>query len=149
MEFTQLMEIIGAITLSLGGGAAIVFVLSKWLGNIWAGRIIENEKASLAREHELLIRRRDVYSSLAVAMRIFIDSGRKPSSEQEIEFLKAYDLAALWASEGVINQMAKFLDSVINKSPSKEDFINCITEMRKDCGFPKTQYQHRIVNFDG
>lgn len=149
MTFIGLMEIIGAIALSLGGGAAVVFALSKWLGNIWAGRILENEKANLAREHELLIRRRDVYSNLAVAMRIFIDTGTKANEKQQNEFLKAYDLAALWASENVINQMAKFLDSVINKKPSKEDFVACISEMRKDCGFPSTKYQHRIVNFDG
>jgi len=149
MEFIKIMEIVGAIALSLGGGVAVVFALSKWLGNIWAGRILENEKANLAREHELLIRRRDVYSSLAVAMRVFIDSGTKANAKQKSEFLKAYDLAALWASENVINQMAKFLDSVISGTPSKEDFVGCISEMRKDCGFPSTKYEHRIVNFDG
>ena len=147
MEFSELMEVVGAITLSLGGGAAIVFMLSKWLGNVWAGRILENEKANLAREHELLIRRRDVYSNLAVAMRIFINIETEADAQQQSEFLKAYDLAALWASEDVINQMAKFLDSVINKSQSKEDFVKCISEMRKDCGFPSTKYQHRLVSF--
>jgi hypothetical protein len=147
MEFSELMEVVGAIALSLGGGAAIVFALSKWLGNIWAGRILENEKASLAREHELLIRRRDVYSSLAVAMRIFIDTETKANAEQKSEFLKAYDLAALWANEDVVEQMAKFLDSVIKSKPSEEDFVGCISEMRKDCGFPKTKYKHRIVDF--
>ncbi|EKO3709036.1 hypothetical protein LO977_003342, partial [Vibrio metschnikovii] len=110
---------------------------------------LENEKANLAREHELLIRRRDVYSNLAVAMRVFIETGTKPDAKQQSEFLKAYDLAALWASEDVINQMAKFLDSVINENPSREDFIGCISEMRRDCGFPSTEYKHRIVNFDG
>jgi hypothetical protein len=148
MQVPELMEIVGAITLSLGGGAVIVFALSKCLGNIWAGRILENEKSNLAREHELLVRRRDVYSNLAVTMRVFIDNGSNANAVQKSEFLKAYDLAALWASEGVINQMAKFLDSVVEKKPSKEDFVGCISEMRKDCGFPSTKYQHRIVNFD-
>jgi hypothetical protein len=149
MEFKVIMEIVGAIGLSLGGGAAIVFSLSKWLGNIWAGRIIENEKATLAREYELLVRRRDVYSNLAVTMRVFIstDPATPATSNQKNEFLKAYDLAALWASEDVINQMAKFIDSLIEKNASKEDFIKCISEMRKDCGFPQTKYQHRIVDF--
>jgi hypothetical protein len=148
MEFESLLEIVGAIGISIGGGTVIVFALSKWLGNIWAGRILENEKASLSREYELLVRRRDVYSNLSVAMRVFIDSGKKATAEQQSEFLKAYDLAALWANENVITQMALFLDLVIERNPSNECFVCCITEMRKDCGFPETSYKHRIVTFD-
>ncbi|MGB3725406.1 MAG: hypothetical protein WA981_06535 [Glaciecola sp.] len=149
MEFERFLEIVGAVGISIGGGTVVVFALSKWLGNVWAGRIIENEKASLSREHELLVRRRDVYSNLAVTMRIFINDGKEPTSVQRSDFLNAYDLAALWANEDVITQMALFLDSVIDGNPSKEDFVGCITEMRKDCGFPDTIYEHRIVKFDG
>ncbi len=45
MELQKLFSIISAILASLGGGALIVFALSKWLGGIWAERIINNEKA--------------------------------------------------------------------------------------------------------
>ena len=141
------MEIVGAIGLSLGGGAVLVFALSKWLGDLWAKRILENERANLTREYELLVRRRDIYTNLMIAMRVFVNSGTSASTQEKADFLKTYDLAALWASEDVVIQMSKFMDSLIKDSPSKEEFLACITEMRKDCGFPNTKYEHQIVHF--
>lgn len=37
---------------SLGGVAVIVFALSRWLGQVWANRIVEAEKAAHARDLE-------------------------------------------------------------------------------------------------
>ncbi|EHG1305008.1 hypothetical protein ABVY47_004543 [Vibrio parahaemolyticus] len=147
MDFKVILEIVGAIGLSLGGGAVLVFALSKWLGDLWAKRILENERANLTREYELLVRRRDVYTNLMVAMRVFVNSGTPASPQEKADFLKAYDLAALWASEDVVIQMSQFMDSLIKGTPSKDEFLACITEMRKDCGFPNTKYEHKVVYF--
>jgi hypothetical protein len=156
MSFNDLLSISGAILLSLGGGATIVFALSKWLGNLWAGKILENEKSMLAREQELLVRRRNVYSKLAQSMRVFVGADISASPLQKEAFLSAYDEAALWASEAVVSEMSKFLDMLIQfnaKPPTvsqpalKAEYVHCITVMRRDCGFPRSDYQHRVVTF--
>lgn len=40
----EILKLVGAVLFSLGGGGAIVFALSSWLGKVWASRILENEK---------------------------------------------------------------------------------------------------------
>lgn len=40
----EAFEIAQAVLLALGGGGAIVLVLSSWIGKIWAERILANEK---------------------------------------------------------------------------------------------------------
>ena len=156
MYMSNLLSLVGAIFLSLGGGAAIVFALSKWLGGVWAGRILENERAVLTREHELLIRRRNVYTKLALSMRVFLNSGVPATPEPQSAFLAAYDEAALWASEEVIAELATFLDmqvqnkrtpGSVSQDAQRAEFVHCITVMRRDCGFPQSQYQHRVVTF--
>jgi len=153
MSLTELFSISGAILIRFLGGATIVFAISKWLGGVWAGRILESEKAALVREQELLIRRINGYSKLALAMRVFLSSLTPATYAQKDAFLGAYDEAALWASEDVIAQVSKFLDILIesggnaSQEAMKEAYIRCITVMRRDCGFPKSEYSHRVVTF--
>lgn len=52
MEIKEVFEIAGAVLASLGGGSAIVFGLSSWLGKVWANRILENEKAEHSKDLE-------------------------------------------------------------------------------------------------
>ncbi|EPC3543473.1 hypothetical protein ACRZCT_003096 [Aeromonas hydrophila] len=54
MELKELLEIAGVILGSLGGGAAIIFGFSSWLGKVWANRLMEKEKAEHTRELESL-----------------------------------------------------------------------------------------------
>lgn len=156
MAFSELLSISGAVLLSLGGGAAIVFALARWLGGVWAGRILENERATLTREQELLVRRRNVYTKLALTMRIFLGAPTKATPKQQDAFLAAYDEAALWASESVIAEIATFLDMQIQHAAApgsvsqpalRAEFVHCITVMRRDCGFPLSAYRHRVVTF--
>lgn len=39
---------------ALGGGAAIIFALSSWLGKVWANRLMEAHKARHARDLKAL-----------------------------------------------------------------------------------------------
>lgn len=153
---TDALDLVGSILLALGGGSAIVFALSKHLANLWAQRTIENERASHAREQELLIRRRNVYAKLAQTLRIFLKSSDPAVSETKQAFLAAYDEAALWASEEVVEAVAALLDlnvrhctdpTSIDQETYQAAFVRCITEMRRDSGFPRTAYQHRPVAF--
>jgi hypothetical protein len=71
-------------------------------------------------------------------------------------FLEAYDEAALWASEDLICEVAKFLDmqvaitanpGAVSQDALKAKYAHCITVMRKDSGFSETEYQPRVVAF--
>jgi hypothetical protein len=52
VDLTEVSKIAGAVLLSLGGGSAIVFACSSWLGKVWAARILENDRLAHARELE-------------------------------------------------------------------------------------------------
>jgi hypothetical protein len=58
----EIFKILGAVLFSLGGGGAIVFGLSNWLGRVWANRILEEQK----KEHQLEIE--NYKSQLTIAM---------------------------------------------------------------------------------
>jgi len=47
----EIWEIAQAIILSIGGGGLIIFLLSSYMGKIWATRILEKEK----RDHKMEI----------------------------------------------------------------------------------------------
>lgn len=48
----EFFEMSASLLVSFGGGAVIVFGLSKWLGEIWGKRILENEKNQHKKEIE-------------------------------------------------------------------------------------------------
>jgi len=50
MTFEETIKVATTILLSLGGGGAIVFALSSWLGKIWAERMMAQERAKFERE---------------------------------------------------------------------------------------------------
>jgi len=54
MEFKEILELSGVILGSLGGGAAIIFGFSSWLGKVWANRLMAKEKTEHAQELESL-----------------------------------------------------------------------------------------------
>lgn len=156
MNISDLLSITGSVLLALGGGAAVVFALAKWLGGVWAARILENERLAGVREQELLIRRRNVYAKLSLTLRVFLKSERPSSPGDKKNFLEAYDEAALWASDDVMNAIGRFLDlnrmitaspRSVSKNALPEAYVYCITAMRKDCGFPDTEFSYRVVSF--
>lgn len=58
-----------AILTSLGGGAAIVFAFSSWLGKVWAARILDKERhdlEKLRKEHEIRFSRLHVERADAI-----------------------------------------------------------------------------------
>lgn len=46
MDLSNVWQVALAVITSLGGGAAIVFLLSDWLGKVWANRIMAKETAA-------------------------------------------------------------------------------------------------------
>lgn len=54
MQLSDVLAISGTILASIGGGTAIVFSFSSWLGKVWANRLMENEKNEHSRQLESL-----------------------------------------------------------------------------------------------
>jgi hypothetical protein len=50
MTFEDIIKIAATALLSLGGGGAIIFAFSSWLGKVWAERIMAQERAKFERE---------------------------------------------------------------------------------------------------
>jgi hypothetical protein len=156
MQLIDILYAAGAVIISLGGGAFIVGLLGKWLGELWAKRILDQERENAYRDRELLIRRRDVYRKLSTSMRIFVDTKTNATEPMKKAFLEAYDEAALWASENAISVVGTFLDMIVSNTANpgsisqqalKAAYAHCITVMRKDSGFSETTYHHRVVSF--
>ncbi len=112
MNFSDLLEICGAILLSLGGGAVIVFALSKWLGGVWAARILLNEDAHKQQVFEALVRRRNIYTKLATSLRVLLKKHEHEGPDLREEFLRAYDEASVWAPDQVMNAVGNLLDKL-------------------------------------
>ncbi|CRL48498.1 hypothetical protein [Pseudomonas sp. URMO17WK12:I11] len=60
MSWEDVFKLLGAAILSLGGGGALVFGLSSWLGKVWAGRILGKETHRLNLEVEAAKRSLDL-----------------------------------------------------------------------------------------
>ena len=156
MTFSNLLAITGSVLLALGGGAAIVYVLARWLGGVWANRILENERSAHGREHEVLVRRRNVYVKLAVSLRVFLRGHDPNASDIRERFLEAYDEASLWAPDSVMNPVGQLLDmirentarpGIVSQETLQAAYASCMSAMRRDTGFPNTTFAYRVVSF--
>lgn len=52
MDIDEIFKVSAAIISSVGGAAVIMFVLSSWLGKVWANRILEKDKLLYSSELE-------------------------------------------------------------------------------------------------
>ena len=171
MTTSAIWELAGAIILSVGGAGLLVTGLSSWLGKVWATRIADAERARFAKDLEgykselqhlledrrdALTRKRDVYARLVTSMRVFLGGPRVVSDDEKQAFLAAFDHASLWASEGVVSSLGRFLDATVRhaanpKNVSNDEFKDfyraCVEEMRRDCGFPNTEFKYPVIQF--
>jgi hypothetical protein len=165
-------HIAGAIIVSIGGASVLVVGLSSWLGKVWATRIADAERARLAKEVEsykselqhlledrrdALTRKRDIYARLVTSMRVFLGGPRPVSTDEKRAFLQAFDHASLWASEQVAETLGRFLETSVRHSNHpgsvsndefKDAYRACVESMRRDCGFPNTEFRYPVVQFE-
>lgn len=52
MDVSSAFQVALAVLASLGGGGLLVFVLSSWLGKVWANRILESDRRRYSEELE-------------------------------------------------------------------------------------------------
>jgi len=126
---------------------------------------------------DALNRKRDVYSRLATKMRILLRANLDPKRQEEEKwaFLAAYDEGYIWASEAVVAAVRDLIATVERKSAADRKLaltpVNapaytaitaeaqaldaragsvyqaCLLQMRRDCGFPESDAEYRVVSF--
>jgi len=119
---------------------------------------MERLKSSLTLTVQLLEKRRQVYEEIAQLMRVFL-SGHPAEANEKDRFLSAYATAWLWASDGVVQSLNRFLElqsvhfknpGSINQEDMKKAYATCVLEMRKSAGFPETgvdREEYKFVTF--
>lgn len=134
-------------------GSAFISTLISGIYKLFLDKKIEKFKTDLqlqfTTEQERLNQKRNVYINLINYMAIFIGNRIPPELQPQykLNFLQAYDMAWLWASDDVMTALSDFLQHNIDKTSNpnwneekeKELFKNCILAMRKDIGFSSTQ----------
>lgn len=126
---------------------------------------------------DALNRRRDVYARLATKMRMLLraDMAIAQRESEKWAFLAAYDEGFIWASEGVTAAIRDLIDVVEAKTLADDNlrlmpanaprfesasavsqdydkkarvlYQRCLLEMRRDCGFPSTEAEYRVISF--
>jgi hypothetical protein len=126
---------------------------------------------------DALNRKRDVYARLATKMRVLLRAHMSPEQRESDKwsFLAAYDEGYIWASEAVaaairdlIETMEKkaFADNNARVTPpnapgytrvqatvqeldgeARQRYGCCLLEMRRDCGFPESGVEYKVVGF--
>lgn len=160
---SEAFELAQAVLLAVGGGAAIVFVLSSWLGKLWARRILQNEKLEHDRELSLFKQnleqaahkqslnykeKIDLYKLVTQPLVEFLALVTRTGLTQE--HLDDFDRQrlhmtaqlALFASQNVFDAFNEIIDYIYDSSEKGEfsfhDFrvkgLEFLSEMRKDIG---------------
>jgi hypothetical protein len=122
-------------------------------------------------------RKRDVYARLATKMRVLLRANMSSEQRENDKwsFLAAYDEGYIWASEPVVAAVRDLIETMENKAiadnnvrvmppnapgyaqvhaaaqvldrEAQERYKRCLLEMRKDCGFPNSGVEYRVVGF--
>lgn len=162
---SSIFAAIAAVVAAVGGTATVVIALSGWLARVIANRIaqqdrarvdaeIERLRASLARDSAAVIdartRQREVYTRLASALRVFVDSG-EPTADAKSRFLQAYDDACIWAADPVVHAVEELIDQVqqrpLDQERTKSAYARTISAMRADAGHAGSVIDYRFVKF--
>ena len=99
MKFQEILNVALTILASLGGGAAIIFLFSNWLGKVWAERIMQKERAAFERELTQLKSKLEKENSESVEklktdLEIFRDTHLRGLSDKLEAYRHAIDIIA-------------------------------------------------------
>jgi len=145
MEIQTILEIASTVMLSLGGGAAIIFVFSNYLGNIWANRLMAQEtskhnhaleelraKLQLQTSHHTHIQKQkiDLYLEVSNPVIDLIVKAMHSNGKISAEELQNFDkirltntaLLAMFAPKVVFDEYNDLLDYLFNAMEGKEQW---------------------------
>lgn len=117
MILTEILGISATILGTLGGGSAIIFSMSNWLGKLWAKRLMEHQKAEYARELE----------SIKSKLLQEAESYKIKLKKSEFIFEKQYE-----ASSELVALVRKFLPPLLHQDM---DWHEACDEIAKDFEF--------------
>jgi hypothetical protein len=100
MTFTEILETAASVVVGLGGGGAIVFGLSGYLGRVWADRALENQRQENAK------------LNLQISHQLGLDVERfkaeiKAGGDAEIERIRAFLARASLVHERQLDVLGK------------------------------------------
>mgnify|MGYP000888408090 FL=1 len=132
MQLSDIIAISGTILTSIGGGTAIVFGFSSYLGKIWANRLMENEKNQFLRELETL---KNSFLKDSESHKIKL---KKSELIFEKQFEAASELVALYRS---------FIPDIYAKHMDYEDFLDRYVFSSKEIEIKLKKYlaQHGAI----
>lgn len=152
--------ILDALWVYAAAFGATVMGLSAWLGKAVAERTARKETAAIQREtaafQDALVRRRDVYCDIACTMRVFLTGSHPSTPDDKRAFLRAYDIAYLWASRDVVSSLNAFLEQVVipdggelssTQEERKRAYAAALSAMRMDSGHEEAPVDYRVVQF--
>lgn len=142
------------VLLIIGGSSTIIWFLVRWLANITANKVLEQQKhqnnliledikAFKQNNLDSLLRKKEVYENLINAMRIFL-IGNDNNLSAKKQFMKCYDLCFLWAPDNILELLNSLIDLLENRDRRhneikqveiKQLYQKIILELRKDAGF--------------
>lgn len=131
-------------------------------------KLKSNLQLKFSNEQERLNQKRAVYTNLINTMAVFI--GKRVPENERVEFqknfLKAYDVAWLWASDDVLLALSRYMhfkvqndrlsgqmlpeEAIRSQSLEKEHFSECVLAIRRDIGFTDstlTNEHYQFINF--
>jgi hypothetical protein len=147
----EILEIAGAIIVSIGGAGVLLVMLSSWLGKVWAERILAQDRERFRRESEAelahiraqidLVQHRSrqeyldklaIYRSvvdMVASMVVSLDQisvGRGLTEEQRVDFqtkrLRAYGYAAMIAPQRVMDCFDALIEHLLYVFEGAEEY---------------------------
>jgi hypothetical protein len=110
---------------------------------------LEQLRATLQRESEVLSKRRTVYDELVHGLRVFTSGHSAPqTSEASSDFMAAYRHAWMWAPDDVIRKFNEIIDLNLLKPDLpksehekhiREAYVAAVVSMRRDAGHADTK----------
>ena len=129
MTLSSVIEIAGAILVSLGGAGLIIMLCASWLGKVWANRILESDRRKYSEELER------VRSELEASRRMLQAELDKAIHVHRVQFETEFRvLADIWAKLAVLRSAMGALRPTMDVVTPDED--------------PDERLNRRFVTFD-
>jgi hypothetical protein len=164
MNIEQAFEIAQAVLLSIGGASVILFMLSNWLGKVWANRMMVNDRAKHASDlaelssklkkeadynNHLLMQKIALYKEVAnPVIELIVKAQHEPLTPSDLQAfdkdrLSTTALLSMFAPSPVFNEYNNMIDYIYDAVEEKQQWgfdifrgkaLIFLSEVRRDIG---------------